>query len=295
MTTSALSRHPSDAARISNLQSERRKTMSKPHGKSFYAIKGEKSVHISEVERGLACGCICGECKDRLIAKKGIVKAHHFAHEANHSCQSKGESAIHLRAKEVIEKERRILLPAVEIEFASYVLEPLIVRPEAILSLSNIQLESPEGDFRPDISACAKGHKLFIEPAYSHFIDEDKKAKIKKRGVSTVEIDLRGLDSASPQEIERAVIQDAPRKWIYSKAADLREKQILSHATLRDAPYPRCPKPPHARYNPKYSTAYIIKDCLYCTYFLKHVHDPDEPDNEGIFCGPVRPGAPEVI
>ena len=62
--------------------------MSKPHGKFFYAIKGEKSVHISEVERGLACGCICDECKDRLIAKKGTVKAHHFAHEANHSCQS---------------------------------------------------------------------------------------------------------------------------------------------------------------------------------------------------------------
>lgn len=256
---------------------------------TFYAIRSGKSVHISEVESGLACECICGECEGRLIAKKGEIRVHHFAHKDDTSCQSRGESALHLKAKEIIEKERKILVPAIQIKFFSYTLKPLDIRLEAILSLDSVRLEQSTGDFRPDISACVEGHQLFIEPAYSHFIDEEKKDKIQKRGISTLEIDLRGLCDSDPKELAQAIIQEAPRKWIYSKAADYKEKAILSRATRR---YPSggfveqyvsgCPIPVR-RFRGE-GSANVLRDCLYCSYGLKY------DDGMGVLCGPVQPG-----
>ena len=39
-----------------------------------------KLVNIKQVERGLACQCTCFECGEAVIARKGEIKEHHFAH-----------------------------------------------------------------------------------------------------------------------------------------------------------------------------------------------------------------------
>lgn len=41
-------------------------------------------VDVHDVERGIACGCICPSCKAPLNAKKGDVKEWHFAHVSKH-------------------------------------------------------------------------------------------------------------------------------------------------------------------------------------------------------------------
>ncbi|MCE2595770.1 hypothetical protein K6Y31_13240 [Motilimonas cestriensis] len=38
-------------------------------------------VFVEDVPRGAACGCVCYACKTPVIAKKGNIKQHHFAHE----------------------------------------------------------------------------------------------------------------------------------------------------------------------------------------------------------------------
>ncbi|MEH6457054.1 MAG: hypothetical protein V7749_12060 [Cocleimonas sp.] len=55
--------------------------------------------HISEVEKGKACECICLSinCSRPLIANQGSKKAHYFSHQTNTGCG--GESALHLAAK----------------------------------------------------------------------------------------------------------------------------------------------------------------------------------------------------
>ena len=91
-----------------------------------YAISNDtgKSVHISEVEKkGLACNCICPKCKTRMIAKLGIGtdkggRTKHFAHEAeSFDCDPRkvNESLLHLRAKEIIAENRRIMLPGFDL------------------------------------------------------------------------------------------------------------------------------------------------------------------------------------
>lgn len=52
-----------------------------------YAQKNEKLVHVSEVERGLKCGCVCPACGEVLIARKGNKVVHHFAHKSTIECQ----------------------------------------------------------------------------------------------------------------------------------------------------------------------------------------------------------------
>ena len=77
---------------------------------------GEPS-HISEVERGLKCRCTCPMCRSDLVAKKGKVQEHHFAHAKGAECAHAVKTALHLAAKDILAKRREIVLPSVEIEF----------------------------------------------------------------------------------------------------------------------------------------------------------------------------------
>src|SRR5690348_8256532 len=43
-------------------------------------------VHVVDVPRGKACECRCVGCGRALIAKKGEVLVHHFAHANNEAC-----------------------------------------------------------------------------------------------------------------------------------------------------------------------------------------------------------------
>ena len=70
-------------------------------GQITYGLHSGDLVHITEVERGLACGCICPCCENQLIARKGPIVAHHFAH-AGENCEGGAETALHLAAKEIL-------------------------------------------------------------------------------------------------------------------------------------------------------------------------------------------------
>ncbi len=46
----------------------------------FWALKNDKLVHVSEVENGLKCECLCPVCGDHLVAHQGKIKIPHFKH-----------------------------------------------------------------------------------------------------------------------------------------------------------------------------------------------------------------------
>lgn len=68
------------------------------------------TVHISEVEKGKKCGCICPACKSPLIARKGDLRQDHFQHVALIECKGAFESAVHLAAKRIIAERKRLTL-----------------------------------------------------------------------------------------------------------------------------------------------------------------------------------------
>jgi competence CoiA-like predicted nuclease len=85
-------------------------------GGAFVAEAADgRLLHIDEVPSGLACNCGCPGCGRRMVAKKGDVQAHHFAHHAQQdgrACVSAGETALHKLAKKILDERLEIALPA---------------------------------------------------------------------------------------------------------------------------------------------------------------------------------------
>jgi len=49
---------------------------------------------VSEVARGKACVCVCPDCKGPLVARKGDVRVHHFAHADQRECRHALEASL---------------------------------------------------------------------------------------------------------------------------------------------------------------------------------------------------------
>lgn len=78
-------------------------------------------IHISsltEKDRGKACGLMCPCCKGELIASMGKKNRHHFKHKAQ-DCNHGLETALHLMVKQILFKEKKMLLPNYSIRYAS--------------------------------------------------------------------------------------------------------------------------------------------------------------------------------
>lgn len=76
-------------------------------------------VDICDVERGLACGCICPSCKAPLIARKGDINEWHFAHASKDGhkrditdCKISFFVSARMMAKKILSTATSINLPA---------------------------------------------------------------------------------------------------------------------------------------------------------------------------------------
>jgi hypothetical protein len=179
-------------------------------------------VHISAVPRGRDCDCVCPGCGRDLIAKKGAVMEHFFAHVADTSagiCTSAGETALHKFAKRVLEAAGEIALPRTVVKGPYGEIEAVV---EGIVRFDRVELEKRDGEVVPDVVCHFRGKRLFVEFAVTHPCDEEKLAKLRKMDVSVLEIDLsayRGHDLAE-LERDRTIIEAAPRVMLQSPRID---------------------------------------------------------------------------
>ncbi len=67
-----------------------------------YALKDGRIVHVDSVARGRACDCTCPACNGLLVARKGDIRVHHFAHDTYAIAICEGESALHATAKHLL-------------------------------------------------------------------------------------------------------------------------------------------------------------------------------------------------
>lgn len=193
--------------------------------------------HVDEVANGLACGCRCPACGSRLVAKQGDATAHHFAHEGESDCPGGAETALHLAAKEVLARGRRMTLPAL-VEWSeandssgrTHSAKRSI--PSKTVSFDSVAAEVWLGGVVPDIVATVGGKTLLVEVAVSHFADEAKVARLRERGLAAVEIDLSGMPAGWTWEslTEAVVGMASGKKWLFNP----RSEGLLSEAG-RDA------------------------------------------------------------
>lgn len=246
----------------------------------IYALKNDSIVSISEVESGLKCSCTCPACGEKLVAKKGKKMMHHFAHHSGENCAYGYESSLHLAAKDILSKAKKMTIPPVYVKFPdSYKQDEIISRAKEI-EIENVELEKQFGSIVPDVVVYAGGKTFFIEIYVTHCIDEEKLEKLRNARMSTIEIDLsKKAKMISVDELTEILLNDsAEKQWKYNRLSEeylkrfisiAEEKEIVSRGFAMHVDY--CPISTRTWRGKPYAN--YIDDCLYCKYCISS-NDP---------------------
>lgn len=193
--------------------------------------------HISEVANGKACGCICFGCKRPMVARNGgDVLAHHFAHrpeEAVYDCTTAGETALHIRAKEIIAKHCRVTLPATSTLGLDG--KPIEVTAGRSVELTDVRLEAVAGELIPDVTATMpNGRRIFIEIANTHLCPPEKIVKLDAMGVEVLEIMVSAYRAVPLDDLDDIILDVAPRKLIHSSEVKAKAAEIAEDRRKRE-------------------------------------------------------------
>ena len=228
--------------------------------KNPYGIRDGLLVSVDSVESGLACGCICPACGERLEAHKGKIKNHYFKHYNGTDCGYGLETAAHLYAKDCIEKNKFLLLPSLKASpdwdelkylenqyfdqrpFDHSVMFKDVVPPWYRLKLDSVILEKRIGKIVPDVIVTSKERGLLVEIKVTHGIDQEKRSIIKQNRLSVVEYDFSSMRvQADFAQIERAltVTYKGARKgfglgrWVNHPGLERAVREVTDNMRLR--------------------------------------------------------------
>ena len=258
-----------------------------------YALKNNKLVHVDDVESGIACGCVCPSCGVNLIARKGEINVHHFAHSSSCECKSGYETSLHLLAKEILSETGEILLPPVKLCGESHTTNVFLIGRHRIKSFDNVYTEKRTGDIIPDLILEKNKRELIVEIYVTHKVDDAKLQKIKDLGISAIEIDLSQTEkSISKQELKDLLLNSIENKrWLYNSKAEEKFIEICKNSEIKPifhrgfaSHIDYCPREVRTWNGRRYTNlpyANLYDDCSDCKYFIKYYNDDD---NEYIIC-----------
>lgn len=205
---------------------------------TVFGERDNKIIHIDDIipsENGVKCNCVCPACGEKLVARTlGNKNKKCFAHKANSNCDGGIETAMHKFAKEIIENEKKIKIP--KLIYNKYSKEFEIVK-EQLIVFDKIELERylSDFDFKPDIIISKNDTPLIIEVAVTHKVDEEKRNKIIKSDISTIEIylDKNEIFLLSKEELVHKIINDTDNKrWIFNRLEESQKKNIDEMADM---------------------------------------------------------------
>jgi hypothetical protein len=205
-------------------------TPAKESPRTLYGKKRDgKMYHVSKVANGLACDCVCPDCKTDLIAKQGPEKIWHFSHVANGvNCANPGETALHLNAKQIIEENGGLDTCGLINEWDR--------RP---VSFSSIEVEKFMDGIRPDLvgnhPSDGFAEYMVIEILVTHAVGEEKRKILAERDAPALEIDLSGVShSLTWTELKHQILTDAPRRWLHHPEVERLKKIRAERAAAAD-------------------------------------------------------------
>lgn len=209
----------------------------------LYGVRDGELVHIDDADRGQACECICYQCQRPLIARKGEILAHFFAHEASDvNCNPTPESLVHRYAKEQVAKMGRLLLPGFTVEGRHQTpvgtTHHLAWRylPTYNVDIKHAEVESyRHASVVPDVLISdTDGFSLAVEVYYRHAVDSGKLEKLKNLPFSAIEVNLSDLPvTTSSADLIAALRQTERWTWLnnrYQPGHQARLSQQLAYA-----------------------------------------------------------------
>ncbi|PIB30266.1 hypothetical protein BFP78_14565 [Gaetbulibacter sp. 5U11] len=199
-------------------------------------------VHISNAESGLN-GYYCLGCKKEMQAVKGQIREHYFRHHAkdvdknNTECVVANRKYRELIARDILQRLKQLKLPAVykyppkksdgspNLLETSKVIKAFKVKSELTFYEDedcNVKYgQNPNIDerhllIRPDITFFNEKQEpiLLVEFVVTHKIDNEKRIKLKRLGLNTVQIII---PTKPEDEIEKALKSSTKVKWVYNE------------------------------------------------------------------------------
>lgn len=249
-----------------------------------YGMFNGQLVYIDDVENGLGCGCVCPHCGGQLIAKKGEIRARHFAHYKVAECNHGTETALHLMAKRTIEQTHKVFVPFIpktEYDFS---------HSGKVMIFEKAVLEKQLSDaVRGDVVLYNGAVVLNVEIKVTHKVDTDKNIEIFNLGVPTIEIDLSDIKDSFTEELvaqrilsgEKTQLLYSPkRKEIYAKRMLGEWKQTIYNSNgthVKDCPLSR-----KKAYFIDYSRKGGKHECHNCNAYRSYMEEHSAFD-EGLF------------
>lgn len=204
--------------------------------KLTFGLRNNEVVHISEVEKGLACDCYCPSCNNRLIAKKGNLVSHHFAHYKSEECSLGSETAIHLAAKEILASEMKLYLPDYPFDGGRYTFdENWNLFSAQVFEFDSVDLERRVQNVVPDVILYKDGRPLFIEIAVTHYVDWHKLDMIKNMGASAIEISISPeIGELSWEKLRCLLLGESndsriSRYWLYNEKLERLRRFLIDN------------------------------------------------------------------
>lgn len=186
--------------------------------------------HIDDVANGLKCRCVCPGCRRTMVAHQG-QRHRHFQHSAEGvDCSSAGESALHRFAKDVLAKALKLKLP----ELKAYRGEDsLAVVTEQEFAFDSAVLEQRTGDVIPDVVCWKGGRSLHVEFMVTHACGPEKIENLKAMDIGAIEIDLSGYRDIPLDDLDQAILTEAPRTWLHNPRQSRVEAKLQENERKR--------------------------------------------------------------
>jgi len=225
------------------------------HNEHFFALDVQDNLrHISEVTSGRG-GYYCQGCRREMLAKKGNIKIHHFAHDPKETaikgkCTYSDETFRHKVAKEILQMLKSIKVPPLR-KFPPSGVDglPNLIRESWVVQADTVAIEMPffeneAGEIKwgknitsdsdsgrhlviqPDVTFFDKAGNpiLLIELVATHKVDNPKFYKVRNLGLDMVEV---SLPTGPTVEIEEAFKKSSRTKWIFNYEQENTEYQFI--------------------------------------------------------------------
>lgn len=225
-----------------------------------YGRRDGQLVHVSdldrELDRGLPCNCVCGDCGRALQAHLGAKKAWHFQHQAKDvNCNPQPMTLMHAFVRDQLAKRKQLVIPAkqVPVEFheVGKTWNATVQVPAETWDIAIAEAERRFDEVQPDVYYELDTRvNVAVEVRYAHAVDGTKTRKLKQVVSMCAEFDVSDLPASGIGRSELEGLLSDTSRWtwlingrIFSGTHKLMEELRWTHSKwLLDARPQAAPK-----------------------------------------------------
>lgn len=161
-----------------------------------------RRIAIDDADRGGSQGLRC-ECKSLLVARKGEIREHHFAHKAGdvRYCEAAAKAALSTFIAHALLDARQVALPMTR----------GLTGHAHVHAVTDIEVEG----FLAHLIDAQRDRKLLVYTRLKRGKFDALEGWCRRHSISGMVLDLTTHRNRTDDEIRVAIAELAPREWIY--------------------------------------------------------------------------------